>query len=428
MAFDEHQYISPIFTVPKKDKNEYRMILNLKELNEYIEPHHFKMETFESALKLIKPFSYFASIDLRHAYYSINMAENDQKFLRFQWRENIYQYTCLPNGITSAPRIFTKLMKPVYSTLRQYGHNNVAYIDDSLLIADTPLECINNVKDTVCLLQNLGFFIHEKKSVFIPTQMITFLGNVIDSVSMTVTLPKEKVDRIKDECLRLQKKNKTSIREVSRIIGILVSSFSAVDYGNLHYRILEKEKNYALKKSFGNYDAYLKVTNNMKSELKWWSDNIHSQKRVIDRGNADNSITTDASLEGWGAVETFDGNIKANGRWNQEEKVYHINYLELLAILYALKALCKDKNSLHVQILTDNTSAVAHINNMGGIKSDDLNSLSKDIWNWCCDKNIWLSAAHIPGKCNPTDIESRVFNDNVEWMLDSNVFLQLAKL
>ena len=71
---------------------------------------------------------------------------------------------------------------------------------------------------------------------------------MIHSVSMTVTLPKEKVDRIKDECLRLQKKNKTSIREVSRIISILVSSFSAVDYEILHYRILEKENNYALKK------------------------------------------------------------------------------------------------------------------------------------------------------------------------------------
>jgi diaminopimelate epimerase len=66
---------------------------------------------------------------------------------------------------------------------------------------------------------------------------ISIIGNVIDSVSITVTLPKEKVDRIKDECLRLQKKNKTSIREVSRIIGILISSFSAVDYGNLHYMI-----------------------------------------------------------------------------------------------------------------------------------------------------------------------------------------------
>ena len=40
----------------------------------------------------------------------------------------------------------------------------------------------------------------------------------------------------------------------------------------------------------------------MKSELKWWSDNIHSQNRVIDRGNADNSITTEASLEGWGLL------------------------------------------------------------------------------------------------------------------------------
>jgi hypothetical protein len=50
------------------------------------------------------------------------MAENDQKCLRFQWRENNYLNTCLPNGITSEPRIFTKLMKPVYSTLLQYGH------------------------------------------------------------------------------------------------------------------------------------------------------------------------------------------------------------------------------------------------------------------------------------------------------------------
>ena len=51
---------------------------------------------------------------------------------------------------------------------------------------------------------------------------------------------------------------------------------------------------------------------------------------------------------------------------------------------------------------------------MGGIKSEDINSLSKDIWNWCSDTNIWLSAAHIPGKCNPADKESRVFKDNVE--------------
>ena len=54
---------------------EYRMVLNLKKLNEYIPYKHFKMETFENALTLISKGSYMASVDLRHAYYSIQIAE-----------------------------------------------------------------------------------------------------------------------------------------------------------------------------------------------------------------------------------------------------------------------------------------------------------------------------------------------------------------
>lgn len=85
-----------------------------------------------------------ASVDLRHAYYLVHMAENDQKLLRFIWQGKIFQYACLPNGVSSAPRLFAKLMKPVYSTLRQYGHKNIGYIDDSLLLGDTFNECSIN--------------------------------------------------------------------------------------------------------------------------------------------------------------------------------------------------------------------------------------------------------------------------------------------
>ena len=57
---DHHpnEFISPVFIVPKKD-GEFRMILNLKELNQYIEYHHFKMDTFESVLKLGKTRLFF---------------------------------------------------------------------------------------------------------------------------------------------------------------------------------------------------------------------------------------------------------------------------------------------------------------------------------------------------------------------------------
>lgn len=63
------------------------MILNLRELNKFITPHYFKMDTFEMALKLVKQDCYFGSIDLRHAYYSVSIAKEDQKYLRFIWKE-----------------------------------------------------------------------------------------------------------------------------------------------------------------------------------------------------------------------------------------------------------------------------------------------------------------------------------------------------
>ncbi|VDI71101.1 Hypothetical predicted protein [Mytilus galloprovincialis] len=110
-----NEFISPIFVRPKKN-GEYRMILNLKELNKHIEYQHFKMDSFESALNLIKENAYMSSVDLRHAYYSVNIAEQHRKYLRFVWKEKYFQYSCLPNGIAMAPRLFTtKIMKVVYA-------------------------------------------------------------------------------------------------------------------------------------------------------------------------------------------------------------------------------------------------------------------------------------------------------------------------
>ena len=72
-------------------------------------------------------------------------------------------------------------MKPVYASLRMLGHTNSGYIDDSLLLADTYSECEDDVSDTVDHMTNVGFMIHEKKSVFKPTRQIKYLGNNIFS-------------------------------------------------------------------------------------------------------------------------------------------------------------------------------------------------------------------------------------------------------
>ena len=101
------QFVSNISLRAKKD-GSMRPIINLKALNKFVTYHHFKMETLEFAVTLIRPNCYLASIDLKDAYFTIPIAQEHRKFLRFQWRDKLCKFTCLCFGLTSAPRIFTR--------------------------------------------------------------------------------------------------------------------------------------------------------------------------------------------------------------------------------------------------------------------------------------------------------------------------------
>jgi len=59
-----------------------------------------------------------AVLDLKDAYYSVPVNTQHRKYPRFEFKGTFYEFTYLPNGLDSAPREFTKLMKPVFVTLR----------------------------------------------------------------------------------------------------------------------------------------------------------------------------------------------------------------------------------------------------------------------------------------------------------------------
>ena len=85
-----------------------------------------------SAIKLMNKWCYMSSIDLRVAYYSIPIAPEFRKNLKFILRGEMFQFTALPMGLSSSPRISTKVLKPVFATLRcQFGYSCLGCIDDS---------------------------------------------------------------------------------------------------------------------------------------------------------------------------------------------------------------------------------------------------------------------------------------------------------
>lgn len=159
-------------------------------------------------------------------------------------------------------------------------------------------------------------------------------------------------------------------------------------------------------------------------ELKWWDSQIGITKNKIRSNSFDLEIFSDASKSGWGATC---GKEKANGLWNKDERMMHINYLEIKAAFLALRCFASSLYNQQILLRIDNITALAYINKMGGIKYRNLHIMSKEIWEWCQIQKIWLFAEYVASKENPADEGSRISNPDTEWELANHAFNLVIK-
>lgn len=420
------EFISTVF-IRKKSNGKNRLILNLKSLNESVEYVHFKMESLQSAMRLMKKHAYMVSIDLRDAYYAINVSPEFRKYLRFIWKGQLYQFTCMPNGLSNAPRKFTKLLKPVFKLLRSKGFLSVVYLDDSYLQGQTFQQCLLNMCETKALLTDLGFLINYDKSILLPTQEIVFLGYKLNSKTMLVSLTEQKVNNLKSAVKKLQSSKTCTIRQLAEVIGLLSAYSIAIILGPLYIKYLESDKIHALAENKGNFDGVMTLSEDSLSDLSWWITAVKNNGAPIKRDSPTITLTTDASRKGWGAVCLHSS---TGGRWGTDELVHvqNINYLELKAVLLGLQAYVEDLRGKHVRLRIDNVTAQIFVNKMGGCRSKLCNSVAREIWHFAIDNEMWLTAEYLPGKDNYlADRESRIFHDDTEWMLSSSVFKEITE-
>ena len=249
------KFISPIFLVPKSPVS-YRLILNLKKLNENMPYTHFKMETINYILTVITPNCYMAKLDIKDAYCSIPILKEHQKYLKFLFGGKLYQFICLPNALCSGPRKFTKLLKAPLAYLHKRLINIAVYIDDLFTCSPSYVKCKQNVKCSINLLESLGFIIHP---LFVPRRCFEYLGFVLNSQSMTISLSDVKKEKMKLLCSEILEDECPKIRTIAKLLGKFTSSFAAVQFGKLHYRSLEREKIQPLRLSKGSFDKKMKV-------------------------------------------------------------------------------------------------------------------------------------------------------------------------
>ena len=119
----------------------------------------------------------------------------------------------------------------MFNILRQKGYLSSSYIYDCYLQGATYGECHENVQETVMLLGDLEFPVHNEKSVLIPSQVLTSLGFVLNSVTMTVQLTDSRKQKLKNACLNLVNEETCTVQNAAEVIGLLVSSFPGVEHG-----------------------------------------------------------------------------------------------------------------------------------------------------------------------------------------------------
>ena len=127
------------------------------------------------------------------------------------FQNKIYQYNVMPNELSSAPRLFTKLLKVTLSYIRQQtGLNILGYLDDTLFCSQSDTDLQEGSLVAISVFTELEFIISDKKSVLVPTRQIEFLGFRIDSEYMVVSLSKDKAEKIEQQVSTL---NQCTIRQ-----------------------------------------------------------------------------------------------------------------------------------------------------------------------------------------------------------------------
>ena len=142
------------------------------------------------------------SHDLKSGYHHIEVATDHQCYVGFSWvdpvskRPQFNRFTVLSFGLSSAPHISTKVLKPLEKHWRSNGARIALFLDDGWGIASTRDACASLSKSVKDDLLSAGFVSNDDKSVWEPCQSILWLGIIWHSDSGAIEISERRVAKI----------------------------------------------------------------------------------------------------------------------------------------------------------------------------------------------------------------------------------------
>ena len=211
------------------------------------------------------------------------------------------------------------------------------------------------------------------------------------------------------------------------VLGHLASLERLVPHGRLRMRSLQWHLKSQWSPESDPPSLPVALPEEARRDLSWWMVRDHLLVGVrFGTPAPDLHLYSDASSSGWGA-HLLDQNV--SGVWSAQEKLLHINLLEMKALFLALQAFQEDVAGHHVTAMCDNSTVVAYINKQGGTVSRPLCLLTSRLLRWTESFDVHLEARYLPGESNVlADVLSRRGQVvGTEWSLHPQVARALLR-
>ena len=406
-----------------------KLVLDLRHVNQFLEKQTFKYEDLKTFAKMFEQGYYIACFDLKNGYHHVSINPEHCMYLGFSWvyedgRIRYFVFVVLPFGLAPACYVFTKLLRPLIKKWRGEGIRSVIYIDDGIFGSkskrDTAFACLQVRED----LENAGFTINEDKSTLYPHQIGKWLGFDIDMVQYKLSIPSEKISKLRESAEAMLGTTRTSARKVAKIAGTIIAMGPAI--GPLTR--LFTRRMYKFIHDSPTWDRYYTLPEAVRDEMLFWTKNLNHINGYAIKGKhaCTKIIYTDASDHAFGGfiVEKL-GNKIAHGEFHDAEKSESSTYRELAALKYVLQGFRHELAHQRVLWHSDNINAT-NIINIGSSKNH-LQSLALDIHQLSLQSDIQIVSKWIPREHNTIADGISKYCDTDDWGVDNETFEYIQK-
>ena len=377
----------------------------------------FTYKSVDTLAQLVSPDDFMCVTDISSTFRSVSIHPDHCTYQGFSWvtdgEVKYYEEKRLCFGLKCAPYKFDLLSQLVVDMARENGIERIVnYLDDFAIVEESLHKCAQAQSVLIRILRKMGFAVAWSK-IEPPLHKVKFLGIMVDSETMTLSLPMSKIDKLTNAIAQLESRGSATKRELESVAGLMAHCATVIKGGRTFSRRV-----YDLCDSVSRRGRTL-LSEEMLLDFEWWKNfcKIVNGSASIVKRESSAAMNSDASLAGFGAWcedDWFFGSWSSHS--NSVLSVHNhvepppvcpmvntnINTMKLWPVLLGLRRWGPSNRGTTIEVVTDN-SQVMFMVNTGRSHNKRCMGWLREIFSSCFVYNIDIYASYVRSENNMLD-------------------------